>query len=258
MLKMITCSPVDEYFKIEDLRRHNITEPANKEKTIAQHENLRHEIEKSGVHVLNVGELKDHPNSVFTRDTSFCTSEGYVRLRMGLESRQGEEEWMAEILSSLGKKCMGTVRAPGTVEGGDLIFAGSVIFIGHSSRTNDEGIRQISKILSQIGYEVRATNVPKPYLHLGGMMTVVDDNQILCCHQNFPEEFFDEFNTIEIPAENFISGNVIPLGNKNIIAELSNDAAIAALKSKGFKVHTLDLSEFVKGTGGPSCLVLPS
>jgi N-dimethylarginine dimethylaminohydrolase len=29
------------------------------------------------------------------------------------------------------------------------------------------------------------------------------------------------------------------------------------LRRAGFRVHPLDLSEFVKGTGGPSCLVLP-
>ena len=39
--------------------------------------------------------------------------------------------------------------------------------------------------------------------------------------------------------------------------ELTNITTIEILKQKGYRVHSLDLSEFLKGTGGPSCLILP-
>ena len=32
---------------------------------------------------------------------------------------------------------------------------------------------------------------------------------------------------------------------------------IAKLEDAGTTVHTLDLSEFAKGTGGPNCLIMP-
>ncbi len=44
--------------------------------------------------MINIPELANHPNSVFTRDTALCTPNGYIKLRLGLESRQGEEEWI--------------------------------------------------------------------------------------------------------------------------------------------------------------------
>jgi N-dimethylarginine dimethylaminohydrolase len=45
-------------------------------------------------HVIDIPELANHPNSVFTRDTALRTPRGYVKLRLGLESRQNEEEWI--------------------------------------------------------------------------------------------------------------------------------------------------------------------
>jgi arginine deiminase len=42
-----------------------------------------------------------------------------------------------------------------------------------------------------------------------------------------------------------------------VIVEASNIEAIDKLKKRNYRVHVIDLSEFVKGEGGPSCLILP-
>jgi N-dimethylarginine dimethylaminohydrolase len=42
-----------------------------------------------------------------------------------------------------------------------------------------------------------------------------------------------------------------------VLVEKRNSAAIELLEKTGIKVISLDLSEFIKGRGGPSCLVLP-
>jgi dimethylargininase len=255
--KVIVCPPKSEYFKIEDLKKHNITKPPQKERAAFQHERLRSSLEHFGCEVIEIEELIDHPNSVFTRDTALCTGNGYIKLRMGLESRRGEEEWMANLLESIGEKIAGQIFEPGTVEGRDVILTDGVAFIGHSTRTNEDGILQLSKILSSMGYEIRIAEVPHPYLHIGGMMTVIGEKHILCTQKLFPFGFFKGFKSIDVPAESFISGNVISIGNNTIIADRSNEIAIEALIENGFSVTSLDLSEFVKGTGGPTCLILP-
>ncbi len=255
--KVVLCSPRSEYFKVTHLKKHNIAQVAQMKKAQAQHDDLKEVIRNSGCEVIDVEELRDHPNSVFTKDAAVCTPLGYVHLRMGLESRRGEEEWMARVLDSMGLPKNGTIEPPGTVEGGDVILAGTVAFVGHSSRTNNEGINQLSRILEPMGYETRMAGVSSPHLHIGGMMTVIAPDTVLCCDEFFPEGFFDDFRTIKVPAGDFISGNVISLGGGRIIAENSNTEAVKALRKAGFTVHTLDLSEFVKGTGGPSCLIMP-
>ena len=257
LLRVVVCSPETEYFQIGNLEEHNITQISNREKAKRQHNSLKSRLRHSGARVINIPELPGHPNSVFTRDTAVCTPEGYIELRMGLPSRRGEEDWMAEFLSSLGYHRAGTIEEPGTVEGGDVILRDRVAFIGSSRRTNKKGIKQISALLKKMQYEIRVANVPSTYLHLGGAMSILGRGYILCCKGVFPEAFLNGFKVIEVHSQTFVSGNVITLGNEEIIAEVSNVEATQKLKQNGFTVHVIDLSEFIKGTGGPSCLIMP-
>jgi dimethylargininase len=257
MKTIVICPPIIEYSAVDNKKLHNINQPSDLTKALQQHEELRSVISESGCEVILISELPGHPNSVFTRDTSLVTPEGYVKLRMGLDSRRGEEDWMAQHLESLGIKRAGSISGNGTVEGGDVILIGHIAFVGLSRRTNREGIDQLSVILNALYFEVRSIAVPEPFLHLGGVMSILSSDDVLCCQGIFPINFFDGFNRIEVPRDNFVSGNVISLGNHEVVAEKTNITTIEILKQKGYRVHSLDLSEFLKGTGGPSCLILP-
>jgi len=257
MKTIVICPPIIEYSAVDNKKLHNINQPSDLTKALQQHEELRSVISESGCEVILISELPGHPNSVFTRDTSLVTPEGYVKLKMGLKSRRGEEDWMAQQLESLGVKRAGSISGNGTVEGGDVIITGSIAFVGHSKRTNEEGVNQLSVILNAMNFEVRSIEVPQPFLHLGGAMSILSPNEILCCQEIFPINYFNGFNRIEVPGDNFVTGNVISLANHEVIAEKTNTSAIDILKQNGYHIHSLDLSEFIKGTGGPSCLILP-
>jgi len=257
LTRVVVCSPGKEYFKVDNLAAHNIDEKADPEKAKEQHDRLKAVMKDYGAGVIDIDELSGHPNSVFTRDAALCTPQGYIQLRMGLESRRREEEWLAQALEKHGEPKAGQIQAPGTVEGGDVILAGQVAFIGHSQRTNMEGIRQLSSLLINMGYEIRTASIPPPHLHLGGVMSLIGTREIFCCTGFFEENFFEGFDRLEIDYEMFVSGNVVCLGYGELIAEASNTAAVQALEEGGFRVHVLDLSEFVKGQGGPSCLIMP-
>jgi dimethylargininase len=141
-MTLITCSPGPSYFNPINLPDHNIFYISDIQRSMEQHAALTRLIEQSGVEVINLLELPGHPNSVFTKDTAICTPQGYIRVRMGLPSRMGEEQWIAEALEKLGVHCIGMIEDPGTAEGGDVILAGTVAFIGQSNRTNPSGIEQ--------------------------------------------------------------------------------------------------------------------
>lgn len=254
--KVVVCSPGREYFNVANLESHNITQLSDPKEARAQHDRLKEVMSKAGAEIIDIPEFPGHPNSVFTMDTAISTPQGYIQMRMGLDTRRGEERWIAERLEELEEPCAGKIEPPATVEGGDVILAGTVAFIGNSSRTNQEGIDQISQLLSRMGYEIRTTAVPEPYLHIGGAMTMVGPDRILCCRGVFPESFFNGFEVIQVSGANFISGNVIYLGDNQVIANYKNEETIQKLEEKGIIVHPLDLSEFVKGTGGPSCLIM--
>jgi dimethylargininase len=260
LTRVVVCTPGEEYFNVKDLKAHNINEIADREKTRTQHDDFKSVMTAFGCEVIDVPELAGHPNSVFTRDVSVVTPRGYIKLRMGLPARRGEEEWMAHILESLGESCAGEISEPGMVEGGDIILAGRVAFVGLSNRTNEEGMTQLSGMLRGMDYEVRTSSVKGRYLHIGGAMSAVGPKRIVYCSDVFPDGFFEGFDTIEVPHRDYQPsvGNVICLTENEVIANAAeNMEAIKILERSGVKVHTINLSEFRKGAGGPTCMILP-
>ena len=256
--RVVMCTPTTEYFSVDDIELHNINEVADPELTRRQHDRLKAIFEEAGSEVIDVPELAGHPNSVFTRDVSLLTPEGYVMVRMGLPSRRGEEQWMSEILESMGVPCAGEITDPGTLEGGDVILAGPVAFVGDSCRSNREGVTQLTSILNGMDYEVRVALVDDDYMHIGGVMSSIGQRRVVCCRELFPQGFFEDFDTVDIDYINPSSGNVICLGENEVVANpAENSATIKALQDNGVIVHEIDLGEFRKGAGGPSCLTLP-
>ncbi|MFQ6615713.1 MAG: dimethylarginine dimethylaminohydrolase family protein [Fidelibacterota bacterium] len=257
LTRVVVCPPGKEYFSVHPSGGHNIAGSPDPRKSSEQHRKLTDTLRAFGSQVVEVKELPGHPNSVFTRDPSLCTPEGYVLLHMGLASRRGEEQWMADTLQSLGGPYLGMIDPPATVEGGDIILAGKAAFVGLSTRTDTQGVQQIKKILTSAGYDVRVVPVPKKYLHLGGAMSLVGPDRILTCLDPLDERLFRGFNLLRVPANSFMGANVIVLGENEVITHSAQRRTLDVLDQAGITVHVLNLSEFVKGRGGPSCLVLP-
>ncbi|MGB7295636.1 MAG: arginine deiminase family protein [Candidatus Aminicenantales bacterium] len=255
--RVIVCAPRREYFRVEKPEIHNIGEPADRRRALDQHGRLQAVLRAAGARVINLKELPGHPNSVFTRDAGLVTPKGYIQLRPGLPTRRGEEDWMAAALTKLGVRRFEAIAPPGTVEGGDVILAGKVAFIGLSERSNKTGVRQLSRLLMSMDQEVRILTLPAPHLHIGGAMSVVGPGTVICCRRIFPRGFFSGFEVIDIPCSEATSANMIALGKGRVIVEKGSPGAAAALKKAGFKVRLVDLSEFVKGRGGPTCLIMP-
>jgi dimethylargininase len=258
LTRVVVSTPRDAYFDVSTHKGANIPELADRDRTHWEHDLLKATMAESGCEVIDVPELAGHPNSVFTRDVALCTPRGHIKLRMGLEARGGEEDWMSHALEAMGEPCIGEITEPGTVEGGDVILMGSVAFVGISIRTNEEGAGQLGALLSDMGYEVRAAQLESTWMHIGGPMSAIGPERILHCRGVFPEGFFNGFDTIEVHPQGPSTGNVICLAENEVIANAAENApVIHELERHGVKVHGLDLSEFRKGAGGPTCLVLP-
>lgn len=258
--KVVVCSPRTEYFHVADLEEQHFHRTPDPARARDQHHRLTNLMRGFGCEVIDLPELAGHPNSVFTRDVALVTPEGYIKLRMGLRAREGEESWMAKALDGLNIPCVGEIEAPGTLEGGDIILAGRVAFLGLSDRTNREGAAQITEHLSRMKYDVRITALGGAALHLGGAMSMIAPDRVMYCKGIFPADFFAGFETIEVPAPDHppTGCNVICLQKNEVIANKNDHVeAIRILRENGINVHDLDLSEFRKGAGGPSCLILP-
>jgi dimethylargininase len=255
--RVIVCTPKEEYARAGNRKEHNIGALGDPALAIQQHDALKATLRAFGADVLDVPELAGHPNSVFTRDTAICTPQGCIKLNLGLATRQGEGAWMAQVLNDRGERCIGEIKPPGTVEGGDVVLAGDVAFIGRSVRTNEEGIRQFSQIMAPMGYEIRVIHLPDTILHLDKALMVLGAKEVLHCTGLISQEAIRGFDGIEIACSGNTTANIICLGNKQVIVNHSNEVVIDRLRNRGYIVHDLDLSEFAKGMGGPNCLIMP-
>ena len=256
--RVIVSSPRDAYFAVGDLPANNIVALPDREATTRQMAELKSTLEAFGSEVIDVPELAGHANAVFPRDVVLMTPEGFIQLRMGLASRRGEERWMARALEALGEPCVGEIEAPGTVEGGDLLLLGEIAFVGRSLRTNDDGVEQLTGLLSPMGYEVRTAPVGDGYLHLGGQVSALGPSRVVHCRGVYPPDLFRGVETVEVEPHGPSAGNVICLGDNEVIANATEEGeTIRTLETSGVTVHTIDLSEFHKGAGGPTCLILP-
>jgi dimethylargininase len=164
---------------------------------------------------------------------------------------------MADALKANGEECIGEIIAPGTVEGGDVVLAGNVAFIGRSIRTNQDGIKQLSGLLAEMGYEIRIIVLPDTILHLDKVLMVLGSRQVLYCKELVTQKQIEGFKGLGISCGGDTTANIICLGDQELIINRSNAKVAECLGRKGYTVHNLDLSEFAKGMGGPNCLIMP-
>ena len=257
--RVLVCPPLREYTCVDDTVKQNFVEVPCADVACAQHTALRRALADAGAEVVQVRELDCHPNSVFVRDVALMTPEGFIRLRMGLAARSGEEVWMSEHLKKAAVPEIGRIDAPGTLEGGDVFLMNGVALVGLSARANPEGARQLGRILGSMGYTVRTTAVPPPALHLGSVLSPVGPDRVVYVAGTLPDDFLDGLDVIEAPRDKpDATANVLCLAEGRVLADArESPGTLDALDAAGVQVETLDLSEFGKGSGGPTCLVLP-
>lgn len=257
LTRVVVSSPKEEYYRLDNLKAHNILEVADRETAMAQHDQLKAILSGFGAEVIDIPELAGHPNSVFTRDAALCTPEGYVELVPGIDTREAEGKWMASALDRMGEPCAGKIRSPGRVDGGDVVVFGRVAFIGLSGRTNPEGAKQLAELLTPMGYDIREIPLPKNILHLDKVLMPVNSRKLMVCTNVVPSALVQGLDFLQIEFNESSTANIICLGDDEVIVGDSNEGALACLEGQDVAIHKLAISEFVKGVGGPNCLVMP-
>src|SRR3954471_14000095 len=112
----------------------------------AQHEAYTTALRGAGVAVTVLPEAPELPDAMFVEDVAIVLEECAVLTRPGAASRRPEVVLIAPALANV-RRCF-EIRAPGTAEGRDGLRIGHTLFVGESSRTNAEGIRQLAAIVA--------------------------------------------------------------------------------------------------------------
>lgn len=210
-------------------------------------------------------------DSIYCRDASIATNQGMILCNMGKPARMAEPEAQRKAFERLGIKVLGSIQAPGTVEGGDVAWLDpNTLAVGHTYRTNESGISQLTSLLKPM--DVRVIVVPMPHykgpsdvFHLMSVLSPVDHNLAVVYSALMPIVFRNEllkrgYELVEVPDAEFDSMgcNVLALGPREVVMVSGNPRTKEGLQRAGCKVSEYSGAEIsVKGGGGPTCLTRP-
>ena len=210
-------------------------------------------------------------DSIYCRDAAIATDKGMIICNMGKAARMHEPLAEKKAFEKNGIAVLGTITGTGTLEGGDVAWLDEhTLAVGHTYRTNEEGIRQLTVLLQPLGVEVITVSLPhykgpSDVFHLMSILSPVDVNLAVVYSPLMPIAFRNllqqrGYQLVEVPDEEFESMgcNVLALSPRVCLMVDGNPGTKAALENAGCKVIVYKGDEIsVKGGGGPTCLTRP-
>jgi dimethylargininase len=228
---------------------HCVRQAIDLELAAAQHADYEEALDRLGFTVLELEAQPELPDSVFVEDTAVVLDEVAIITRPGAASRRPETLTIAEALAPL--RPLQQIEAPGTLDGGDVLCLGHHLYVGRSTRTNDDAIRQLGTIVEPLGYTVTAVQVTR-CLHLKSAVTQVAPGTLLINPQWVSPASFAGCRLIEVDPREPLAANALLAGGSVLYAD-SSPATAARLMADGIDVRLLAMSEIAKAEGAVTC-----
>jgi dimethylargininase len=218
----------------------------------AQHRNYEDCLARLGYQIRRLPAAAELPDSVFIEDICVVLPELAIVTRPGVDSRKPETSAVAEAMRQF--RPLQFVRAPATLDGGDVLCIGKRIFVGQTSRTNAAAIEQLRLLLAPCGYSVIAVRVAG-CLHLKSAATAVADGVVLLNPAQVDASVFRDLNKIEVDPSEPAAANAL-LARGVVVYPAAYPRTLNLLTERGIRVQTVDVSELSKAEGGVTCCSL--
>lgn len=207
-----------------------------------------------GVDVQCLDVNSQFPDAVFIEDTAVILDEVAIGARLGVASRRGETKQIENVLRRW-REVVPT-RPPATLEGGDVLRVGRSLWVGHSRRTNRAGVEFVIAWGRRLGYQVTPVAV-HGCLHLKTACSALPDGRLWVYRPWLDAAGLgvDGSHLVDVPPEEPWGANVLVVG-QTVVASADCPQSIEKLTRLGYCVQGVDLSEFAKAEGGPTCLSL--
>jgi dimethylargininase len=217
-----------------------------------QHAAYEHVLDQLGCLVESVAAAMDLPDSVFIEDTAVVFDEIAVIARPGSPSRQRETDAVAASLARYRR--LAAISAPATLDGGDVLRVGRDVYVGVSGRSNGEGVRQLTGLISPYGYRVHAVET-QGCLHLKSAVTSTRDDLLIVNPQWIDPRWFPGLQWITVDPEEPFAANVLRVGD-TVVCAAAAPRTRGRLEGCGLDVRAVDVSELAKAEGALTCCCL--
>jgi len=225
-------------------------DPIDVPRAIEQHRAYRALLAELGAELVTLDPLDEHPDAVFIEDAVITLDEVAILCRMGAPTRRSETTAFEPIIAAY--RQTHRMTAPATLEGGDVILAGRTLFVGRSTRTNDEGAGQLRAFTEPLGYRVIQIDV-RGCLHLSTGASYLGDGVILANPDWIDADAFEGCRVIPVDPSDPWAANTMTVNGVIVMTEPA-DATKSMLESRGYTVRTVDISELMKAEGSLTCM----
>lgn len=223
---------------------------------LAQHRQYCAALRDCGLTLTSLAADVRYPDSTFIEDTAVLAGEAAILTRPGAATRLGEAAITLPTLRNY-FPAIRQIDPPGTLDGGDVCEVDGKFVIGHSERTNPEGIRQLTGYLAEFGHESIVIDIRgcRSLLHLkSGLSYVGEELFIVGPDAPFTEALAGNDFIIVQPEEAY-AANCVRI-NDRVLLPAGFPKLTEDLIARGIAVLALPMSEFRKMDGGLSCLSL--
>jgi len=209
-------------------------------------------LQECGLDVTVLDALPGCPDAHFVEDTAVVTPAVAVITRPGAPARRPEAPAMVATLAA--SRPLAHIESPGTLDGGDVLMAGTHFLVGISDRTNEEGARQLGAILESCGNTWQPVPVGAG-LHFKSSVNLVAAKVLLVTEAFAGRKEIAGFEQIVVPPQEEYAANTLLL-NGRLIMPAGYPETRSRLEVLGLPIITLDTGEFRKMDGGLTCLSL--
>ena len=223
--------------------------PIDYELAARQHETYENKLAELGIQITQLTDNGRYPDASFVEDTAIVLDEVAIICSMGVESRRGETQLIAQEFSKFRE--LEHISLPATIEGGDVLRVGRRVLVGMSSRTNREGVDALTRIAAQSGYEVIPVSV-KGSLHLKSACSALNDETLLMNPEWIDGGNLSRFHLINTPPEEPESANVLRIGSTVCVQEGFPRTAELVHRIAD-RVEIINMSELRKAEAGLTC-----
>lgn len=215
-----------------------------------QHRGYCKTLRSLGLELIEIEADDDCPDCVFVEDTAIVAGDRAALARFGVEARSGEEVAVRPVLD-LRKKVV-PITAPATIEGGDVLKIDSTLYVGVTSRTNRDGVKQLQSAVAPAGFIVTPVPVTGVF-HLKSAVSYLGDGYVAIAPGFFDEAFFSRYKKIIIPPGELYATNCLAV-NGSVLVSAGYPAAKELIETAGFNTVIMATSEFKKAGGSLTCL----
>ncbi len=226
--------------------------PIDVDRARAQHHGYVAALIAAGVEVLRLPADEAHPDACFIEDTAVVLGAHALITHPGAPSRRGEVGPVADALAR--HRTLQPMHAPAILDGGDVLRAGPLLFVGLSSRSDHAGARALAELAAREQLEVRTLDVAAG-LHLKSAVTLVDPHTLILHNNTLDPAPFLAAGLDILRVDEPAGGNVLALG-PHLLVSADAPATAALLAGRGHALTVLELGEFHRADGALTCLSL--